>query len=91
MGLTVERDWAFQFDHYKAMGKSKVEAYDAATHYVFDYFLSTTMITRSICISCKLRLVVSFFGVSQEYGYEQNGNVTRSMTRMLAACEGKGS
>ena len=40
----VERDWAFQFAHYKAMGKFKVEVYDAATHCVFNYFLSTTTI-----------------------------------------------
>ena len=43
----VERNWAFQFANYKAMGKSEVEAYDAATHHVLDDFLLTTaMITK---------------------------------------------
>ena len=43
----VERDWALQFAHYKAIGKSEVEAYDAATHCLFDCFLSmTTTITK---------------------------------------------
>ena len=43
----VERDWAFHFAHHKAMGKSEVGAYDAATHHVLDDFLLTTaMITK---------------------------------------------
>ena len=44
---TVERDWAFQFANYKAMGKSEVEAYDTATHLVLNCFLlMTAMITK---------------------------------------------
>ena len=35
----VDGDWAFYFAHHKALGKSEVEAYDAATHCVLDYFL----------------------------------------------------
>ena len=44
---TVERDGAFQFANYKAIGKSDVETYDAATHLVLDYLLlMTAMITK---------------------------------------------
>ena len=43
----VDWDCAFQFAHYKAMGKSEVEVYDAATYCVFDYILlMTTTITK---------------------------------------------
>ena len=43
----VVSNWVYQFANYKAMGKSEVKAYDAATHCMHNYFLWTiSMITK---------------------------------------------